>query len=69
MKYKTEKNKQVLCLCFDNTSYILLDICPNKVYFKYTSEFKNKYINIEVYFKYTSEFEHKYRSLESLINK
>ena len=51
-----------------------------KVYFKYTSEFKNKkYIIWEIYFKYTSEFAHKicfkytskfkdkYISLESLL--
>ena len=47
MKYKTEKNKKVICLYFKNTSFILPDFCSDKAYFKYTSEFKNKYINIE----------------------
>ena len=41
---KTEKNKKVLCLYFNNTSFILLDFFWNEVYFKYTSEFEKKYI-------------------------
>ena len=32
---KTEKDNLVY------TSFIILDFCPNKVYFKYTSEFEN----------------------------
>ena len=41
---KTEKNKKVLCLYFDNGSCMLLDLCWSEVYFKYTSEFEKKYI-------------------------
>ena len=44
---KTEKNKKVLCLHFDNTSFIINDFCRNEVCFKYISEFENKYIDLE----------------------
>ena len=38
-----------------------------KVYFKYTSKFEKKYINLENLLPVYFEFEHKYMSLESLI--
>ena len=44
MKYKNRKNKKVLCLYFDNTSFILFDFFWNEVYIKYISEFEKKYI-------------------------
>ena len=35
---KIEKNKKVLCLYFNHTSFILIDFCWNEVYLKYTSD-------------------------------
>ena len=42
MKYKNRKNRKICCLYFNNTSFILLDFCPNEVYFKCTFDFEHK---------------------------
>ena len=68
MSTKTEKEKKKRYFVYTSvTSFILLDFFWNEVYFKYTSEFKKKYIIWEIYFKYTSEFAHKDINLESLL--
>ena len=46
-KWNIKTEKKLFCLYFNNTSFTLLDFCWNKVYFKYTSEFADKYISLE----------------------
>ena len=51
--YISLKSTSSIPLNFKINTWIL------KVYFKYNSEFKKKYINLKMYFLCTSEFEHK----------
>ena len=46
-KWNIKTEKKLLCLYFNNTSFTLLDFCWNKVYFKYTSKFADKYLSLE----------------------